>query len=150
MPIIDENDDLSATQNSPNLKVPSEIFGNKIKCCICHRICSKNPKYIQLEVLSDVILPFVLCSKCQDTFTAEDIKLMTNLFMIFGGYFAKNKLEPFSPLRILHELTSNTAHLEPTQINMQLLHRALLHGISPKEYVEKLQQLASSELNSFF
>ena len=129
------------------LKEYSHIRGKKITCNICHKSCSNNPYFLQLEVLEDVIFPFVLCSNCKHTFTEEEVKLMMNLFMLYGGFFGKDKLKPFSIVKILQELTSikkNDTTL--FQINTRLLHQALLHGISPNDYTEKLQQLVSSDI----
>ena len=117
-----------------------------IKCCICHKICLKEHHYVQLELFKDVLFPYILCSKCKHEFTGEDLNLMMNLFMLYGGYFGKNKLESFSLVKSIHEVITDERNIKPEQMNIRLMHRALLHGISPKDYMQKLQQLATSEV----
>jgi hypothetical protein len=87
----------------------------------------------------------VLCPTCHRNNTQEDLELMANLFLAFGGYFGMKKKDKFDLITILRELVNEIhtvdSHKSIENINVKLLHQALLHGISPLEYIEILQDI---------
>ena len=68
---------------------------------------------------------------------------MANMFFAYGGYFGKLKDDGFSVYKILKELTSEIKEEETSieEINIKMMHRALLHGINPYQFVEGLKIL---------
>lgn len=93
---------------------------------------------------SDPSLP-IICSNCYENFTAEEVFLMTNLFVIYGGYFGQKRSTEFSfitSLKTFYKVQSSMQDFD--EINAQLYHSALLHGISLQECSNKLKTFLDS------
>lgn len=109
-----------------------------IKCSLCnHEIKERATVYpTGLEVK-------VVCIDCYRRFSEEDLELIANLLRAFGGYFGQYKRGEISIKKILKaihkDLLSVNKNLEATQINIKMLHKALLHGITPREYIDNLE-----------
>lgn len=114
-----------------------------IKCSVCHADLKESTMVRQVGYLFGVV-----CDECYHRFSECDIELMTNMFIAYGGYFGKlrrNRAD-FTPERILteifEELKRNGRKLNSTDLNVRLMHKALLYGLTPNEYVEELKKLA--------
>ncbi|MFX0136700.1 MAG: hypothetical protein ACFFDN_23895, partial [Candidatus Hodarchaeota archaeon] len=73
----------------------------------------------------------------------EDLELMANMFFAYGGYFGKLKGRGFSVYKVLKELTSEIQVQETPieEVNIKMMHRALLYGITPHQFIEGLKLL---------
>ncbi|MFX1493675.1 MAG: hypothetical protein ACFFBZ_05285 [Promethearchaeota archaeon] len=126
--ILHDRKDIKGGQN-----LPSEL--SSIECDICKEKITHRATFYQSGIHSRV-----LCEICYKRFPKNDIELMINLFNAYGGYFGKYKKLKSSVFKKLKEL--NQADINKDEItsaddvNLQLLHAALLFGFSPQEYFQ--------------
>ena len=117
---------------------------NKIKrvvrCGICRVEIRDRAQIYQAGVNFGIV-----CISCYKQFSTEDIELMSNMFIAYGGYFGMLKDSIFSTLDILEKLTTDAGKqgdvVNIEIVNVQLLHKVLLHGITPKQYTHELKKL---------
>ena len=111
-----------------------------IICDICHEPIKYRASYYDSGVNFGVI-----CDICYKRFPDADIQLMRNLFNAYGGYFGKYKKLKASVYKRIKELLNvsdgTNSFSSANQINLQLLHAALLFGFTPKEYFQGLTSL---------
>ncbi|MHA2036235.1 MAG: hypothetical protein ACW98X_07365 [Promethearchaeota archaeon] len=111
-----------------------------VKCGICRVEIVDRAQIYQAGINLGVI-----CSACYQSFSTEDIEMMANMFIAYGGYFGMLKDSSFSFLKTLENLLKKGLKkkevITSEQINVRLMHKALLHGISPQQYVQNLTLL---------
>ncbi len=109
-----------------------------IRCGICYSDVKRNAKIYQ-----DGVRFGVVCSKCHDNIPKDDLELMANMFTAYGGYFGKLKSANFSLYEMLKELISefniNSEEVPVDKLNIEMMHRALLHGVTPQEFIRGLE-----------
>ncbi len=82
----------------------------------------------------------IICKKCHDKFPEDDIKLMINLFRIHGGYFGQEKSDFISVKSLIKRFFSEIhGKFNIKELNIRILHKSLLYGISPKDHLENLK-----------
>lgn len=122
--------------NSPT----SAHKGEKLpRCGICRHTISDRSIH-----QSEPYLP-IICSNCHRNFNSDEVFLMTNLFAIYGGYFGQKRSDEFSfidSLKTFYKDKFNAQDFE--EINAQVYHNALLHGISFEECSNKLKTFLDS------
>ncbi len=88
---------------------------------------------------------WVACDDCAEKFSEEDLELMVNMFIAYGGYFGEFKSSNFSLKEFLTELTNDLkikrANASLNALNVLLLHKCLLHGITPKQFIYEIKKL---------
>lgn len=118
----------------------SQDYGEPIICSICRHEIKERATLCQIGVNYGIA-----CIDCYRKFSTEDLELMANLFMAFGGYFGQFQRSEFSILPILKAIYTDLFPIYEEkgieELNIRMLHRALLHGISPEEYIENLEQV---------
>ena len=111
-----------------------------LHCSICHTKITN-----RASIFQESLHLGVLCPKCHGNNNQEDLELMANLFLAFGGFFGMNKDVEFDFEATLRELVDEVhtvdSHSSIENLNVKLLHCALLHGITPHQYVETLQDI---------
>ncbi|MFX1411168.1 MAG: hypothetical protein ACFFA6_12515 [Promethearchaeota archaeon] len=114
----------------------SQKYGHPIKCSVCHLEIKNRASLYQAGVNLGIV-----CVDCYRLFSTEDLELVSNLFIAFGGYFGQYKRVEFSILRILKAIHKDLflTYDDVEELNVRMLHRALLHGITPKQYIENLE-----------
>jgi hypothetical protein len=124
--------------NSIHAKTSTRITLQQVKCGICRNEIRRGASIYQEGITFGVV-----CEDCYKSNSPEDIELMANLFLAFGGYFGQYKSEKYS----LYESLKN--YIEPGKnkkkvdtLNIQLMHNALLHGITPHQYIQSLKILS--------
>jgi len=110
-------------------------FQDSINCGICRM------EIIQEAAIFQEGLHFgVICSKCYIDNSEEDIELMSNMFLAFGGYFGMLRDPDYSIYEMLKDLVSkihdNKNTMSSVEMKIRLFHTALLHGITPREFAE--------------
>ncbi len=86
----------------------------------------------------DPSLP-IICSNCNENFTDDEVFLMTSLFGIYGGYFGQKKSTEFSFIdSIKSKYKGKFSKQDFEELNAQIYHIALVHGISLEECSQKL------------
>ena len=112
-------------------------YPSTIRCALCRVDITCTPNRYQLTSNRGLI-----CSRCRDRFTEEDLIIISDLFFIYGGYFGKYPRRQFDLLSQLIEILEkqrSTSDLEVS--NTQLLHQALLHGFTPSEFQDMVRAM---------
>ncbi len=121
------------------IKTSNHFEFKPLICALCHNDINEDSNVYQSMVCFAVI-----CDNCHEKFSEEAIDLMINMFLAYGGYFSQFKKEGFSIeesiKKIIDNLKLSKNFTEIQEYNIRLLHQALLYGISPQEYVEKLKE----------
>jgi len=115
----------------------SENIGS-VRCSICHCKIGETSNIYQSSFNLSVI-----CEKCWKKFTKEDIELISNLFISYGGYFGKYEDSMVSiediVKKMIKKIESGSKKIELNELNVRILHEALLHGFTSKNYIRELQ-----------
>ena len=110
----------------------------EIRCVICHSDINNLNEIFQLSHKLGII-----CQNCVEIFSSEDIEIMAYLFFIYGGYFGKFDQRTFSLPEAIKSLTRQEFNPKKRimieDLNERLVHKALLHGISPVNLVKTLE-----------
>ena len=113
-------------------------IGNHLfRCGICNEKIKANETIFQ-----DNTHLVVVCSTCKTIFPKEDVALVVGIFLSHGGYFGKLKYS--SPKHSIKDLLikyRKEQKLNMDKIQILLLHRALLYGITPKQFNKQLELL---------
>ena len=100
---------------------------HSVKCGICRMNIIDRAQIYQAGVNLGVV-----CVGCYKQFSANDLEMMGNMFIAYGGYFGMMKDSKFSLLKILENLLKSThgknKKVNAEQITIKLMHKALLHG----------------------
>ncbi|KKN11938.1 hypothetical protein LCGC14_1021490 [marine sediment metagenome] len=115
---------------SPELESDSHSLES---CGICHSKIKKKD-----AVYNDGLHTEEICPQCYSRNSEEDIKLIVNMFMAFGGYFGRLR-DPNFPVKVmlkclLNEIQANKGTMPIESLKLKLLHLALLHGVTPEEF----------------
>lgn len=107
-----------------------------IICGICQAEISN-----EASIYQEGIHLGVVCADCYKNNSKEDLELMANMFFAYGGYFGKLKDSEFSVYKVLKALSTEIQEekLSIEEINIKMMHRALLHGVTPHQFVEGLK-----------
>ncbi len=108
------------------------------KCGVCQKDIEEH------EIIYQDVTHFrVVCSTCNDLFTKEDLELVINIFLSHEGFFGKLK-----PTASKHDLKGliieyeKRSKLNVEEMNILLLHKALLYEITPKQFIKQLTSFA--------
>lgn len=109
-------------------------------CGICHKEISQGASLYEEGVHFGVI-----CPNCYNNISKEDIELISNMLIAFGGYFGMLR-DPNFPVNemfkcFLRVIENNKAKLLSEELRIKLLHCALLHGITPQEFYDLDEEL---------
>ena len=114
-----------------------DIRANKM-CAVCHSHVKNFSKSYQSKSYLSIV-----CNKCYSEFSEEDVELMLDLFFIYGGYFGKKKISNFSVTEFVSTFAENYnegENLDIEDLNLKIIHKLLLYGVSPNEYIEGLSE----------
>ena len=114
-------------------------LNSTIRCSICRaEIVDRSRLYQESKDLR------VICGDCREKFTDEDLQVIPNLFVIYGGYFGMLKHELYSETDFVGDLVEELDAMEDIvdveQVNRKMLHNALLHGLTPEQIVSRGRQ----------
>ena len=111
-----------------------------IKCAICRADIKNHSRAYQSRSTFAVV-----CRECRRKLTEDDIELMLNLFLAYGGYFGKLKDVSFSLEDTLKEILNDAGNkgeeFDLGEVNSRMVHKALLHGHPPQEYIDVLKSI---------
>ena len=126
--------------NSINTEPTPHISHEEVKCGICRNEIKRGASIYQEGLTFGVV-----CEKCYRSNSQEDLELMANLFLAYGGYFGKLKEKKFSVYKTIKKLISNIQPgKEPDtliEMNIKMMHQALLYGVTPQELIQGLKIL---------
>ncbi len=113
---------------------------HSVKCGICRAEIEDRAQIFQSGINLGVV-----CEDCYKRFSAEDLEMMGNMFIAYGGYFGMRKDSKFSVIKILEKVLQDTLEegnkVDSEKINIRLMHMALLHGVTPEQYIKNLNLL---------
>lgn len=126
--------------NSINTEPTPHLTHELVKCGICRNEIIRGASIYQEGLTFGVV-----CEKCYKNNSQEDLELMANLFLAYGGYFGKLKQNKFSAYKTIKKLMSEIQPgKEPDtliELNIKMMHQALLCGITPQELIQGLKIL---------
>ena len=119
---------------SSKLKNDNCIFHSTQTCGICHKDITQEAAIYQGGFQFGLI-----CSSCHENNSEEDIELMANMFLAFGGIFGMLK-DPKFPVNemlknLIDEIHIRKGTTSPKELKLKLMYLALLHGITPQEFL---------------
>ncbi|MFX0074356.1 MAG: hypothetical protein ACFE96_02865 [Candidatus Hermodarchaeota archaeon] len=125
------------------INTPKPKVSNKLKCSICRADIKDRHKIYQSSLNFGII-----CDICKQRFSEEDIGMIIDMFSAFGEYFGARDRSKFSVKDILIEfaIDLNEGKVNFQSQNVKLWHKVLSHGITPKEFLEKLTSYAKDGL----
>ena len=103
-------------------------------CSVCHSDITDLVGVYQSPVNFAVV-----CRQCLSRFTQNDIEMMIGLFFLYGGYFGKFKKRTFSLDKVLSNMEMPISKEQVEEMNQRLMHQALMHGLKPFQFNQKLQ-----------
>jgi len=110
---------------------------HSVKCGICRAEIEDRAQIFQSGINLGVV-----CVSCYKQFSADDLEMMGNMFVAYGGYFGMRKGSEFSIAKILENVLKDTLEekkvIDSEKINIRLMHMALLHGVTPEQYIQSL------------
>ena len=113
---------------------------HSVKCGICRAEIEDRAQIFQSGINLGVV-----CVSCYKRFSADDLEMMGNMFVAYGGYFGMRKDSEFSVIKILEDVLQGTVgegeKIDSEKINIRLMHMALLHGVNPEQYIRNLTLL---------
>ena len=84
----------------------------------------------------------IICNTCREQFSDQEINLMINMFIAFGGYFNQFKSSKRTQQTIINEIARENDKKEQgrdkVENDVRALHQALLHGISLPQLVHAI------------
>lgn len=126
--------------NSINIEPTPHLTHEPVKCGICRNEINRGAS-IYKEGLSFG----VACERCYKNNSLEDLELMANMFLAYGGYFGKLREKRFSAHKTIKKLMSK---FQPGKkldrlidVNIKMTHQALLYGVTPQELIQELKIL---------
>ena len=107
-----------------------------ISCSICFSDVKGSQRIIKAGINYAVI-----CENCYSKFSKEELELMVNMFMAFGGYFGQLKGSKSSTSkrfnRLLRDIEQNQSRFSSSELDIRIIHKALLHGIAHHQLVKQ-------------
>ena len=99
-----------------------------VPCELCHNDAKGKPVIKRLGPKLGII-----CNTCREQFSDQEIDLMINMFIAFGGYFnqfnSSKKIQKTIINDMMREYDQKEQGRGKAEYHVRALHRALLHGI---------------------
>jgi hypothetical protein len=119
------------------INCPDSRTASKVRCAICHSKIEDHHQIYQTTLSLGVV-----CKICRQRFSKEDIEMIANMFLAYGGYFGQFKRDDFSIenliLKFAHKIDLEKESL--TLTNLKMWYEILIHGITPKEFLRALKK----------
>ncbi len=117
------------------IKAPKPKVSSQLKCSICRADIKDRDKVYQSSLKLGII-----CNLCRRRFSDEDIEMIINMFFAFGEYFGARDRSKFSFANTIREFAKNLNKEKANfhSQNIKMWHKVLTHGITPKEFLNKL------------
>ncbi|MEJ2296444.1 MAG: hypothetical protein P8Y23_16965 [Candidatus Lokiarchaeota archaeon] len=108
-----------------------------VRCKLCHSNVKKTSHIVKLGTNYAVI-----CSDCAEDFSPSDRDLIHNMCVAFGGYFGKLRTSKTNDYKIIksllkeYRITKKEGNI--ISLDVRILHKAFLYGISPSQIMQDL------------
>ena len=112
----------------------------KVPCSICRADTFRQPSIMKLGYEYGLV-----CGQCAKHFSLEEIELMHNMFTAFGGHFGLLKQGKSSKYKVITKLIDEfgmpNGNAKPSELDVKILHKALLFGITPRQLLQGIRLL---------
>lgn len=117
------------------INAPTPKISSKLKCSICRADIKDRQKVYQSSLNLSII-----CNNCRQRFSDEEIEMIVNVFFAYGEFFGARERSKFSLRDTIVEfaIDLNEGKADFHSQNVEMWHKVLCHGITPKEFIEKL------------
>ena len=123
--------------NSLSTEPTPPLTQEAVRCGICRNNLKRGASIYQEGLTFGVV-----CEQCYKKNSQEDLELMANMFLAYGGYFGMLENSDFSLYNILKQIASKVENKENVEeLHIKYMHQALLNGITPKQFVQGLRIL---------
>jgi hypothetical protein len=126
--------------NSINTEPTPHLTHDIVKCGICRNEIKRGASIYQEGLTFGIV-----CETCFKSNSQQDLELMANLFLAYGGYFGKLKQNKFSVYKIIKKLMEKFQQGKDLDslidLNIKMMHQALLYGVTPQELINGLKIL---------
>lgn len=113
---------------------------NNSVCSICNKITIKD-----LEYKNNILKNQGVCQDCIKKYSKEEIMTIVPLFEKYGGFFNQFNTQKLALGKIIENLLNSLKNEENfsrmIEFNEQALYQVLLHGYTPKAFIEELKKL---------
>ena len=127
------------TQDVTNEKIRGKF--PSVQCKLCHADVKRTSKIVRLGAQFGVI-----CESCSENFSSNERELIYNMCTAFGGYYGKLRNENTNNYKVIRKLADqyNIKYqgTDLTSLDIQVLHKAFLYGISPSQIIQSLRILS--------
>ena len=117
-----------------------QITSEQSSCIICNNHLGYELKDHNLSQELEFI-----CNNCIQRYSNEEIQVMAGLFRRYGGSFGQLKDDKVETRQIATDLIERLKKIKDSsrifEINELALHRALLHGFTPQDFIEELKKI---------
>ena len=111
-----------------------------VKCKLCQTDVKKTSQIVKLGTNYGVI-----CSDCAEEFSPKDRELIYNMCIAFGGYYGKLRTPTTNNYKVIKSLAEQyqiaRGEINVASLDVRVLHKAFLYGISPSQIVQGLSIL---------
>jgi len=126
--------------NSLSTEPTPHLTQEAVKCGICRNELRRGASIYQEGLTFGVV-----CERCYRKNSQEDLELMANMFLAYGGYFGMLRQKKFSVYKTIKKLILKMQpEKEPDtliEMNIKMMHQALLYGVTPQELIQGLKIL---------
>jgi len=126
--------------NSLSTESTPHLTKEELKCGICRNNLKRGASIYQEGLTFGVV-----CEQCYRKNSQEDLELMANMFLAYGGYFGMERPKKFSVYKIIKKLMAKIQPgKEPDTLieqNIKMMHQALIYGVTPREFIQGLKIL---------
>lgn len=108
-----------------------------VKCKLCKSDVKRTSHIVKLGPNYAVI-----CRDCAEEFSSSDRDLIYNMCVAFGGYFGKLRTSKTNNYKIIkslleeYRITKKKGNI--ASLDVRILHKAFLYGISPSQIMQGL------------
>lgn len=119
------------------INCPDVSISSKVRCAICHVEIKDRHRMYQTHLSFGVV-----CKKCIERFSKEDIEMIASLFLAYGGYYGQYDRNNLSIedliIKFAEKIDLGTETL--TSTNIKMWHEVLIHGFTPNEFLQVLKK----------
>ena len=129
------------------------IIGYEYRSSMC-AVCRNNISDLSNVYYSRTTFSYV-CIDCRKRFCSDDIELILNLLVGYGGYFGKLRVSDegdcSTGIVITNFLNENKkAAFTIDELLKRLLHQFILYGYTPEDYIRHLSSETLFKIISYF
>jgi hypothetical protein len=111
-----------------------------VKCKLCKAEVKKKSQIVKLGTNYGVV-----CNDCAEEFSPNDRELIYNMLVAFGGYYGKLRTPSTNNYKVIKALAEEyqiaNGKINIASLDVRILHKAFLYGISPSQVIQGFKLL---------